>query len=209
MFAAPLLPYLTDTPEQIAALVAELADAGATGVSGIGLHLRPGAREWFFGWLSRNRPDLVEPYQRLYSRGANLPVEYRRELSARIKAACADAGLGTDGGKALSGEDQSRCGECPVIGMPRSRAAACPRRERGDRTGAGFGAVAVLSDRSGGRAGRAGDQPRFDNWSSSQSNIRRWVSARPIGSQWRFAPSARVNSTISFLPASRSNSCRD
>jgi hypothetical protein len=121
VFAAPLLPYLTDTPEQIAALVAELADAGATGVSGIGLHLRPGAREWFFGWLSRNRPDLVEPYQRLYSRGANLPVEYRRELSARIKAACADAGLGADGGKALSGETN------PGRGVPGDRDASFPR----------------------------------------------------------------------------------
>ena len=89
--------YLTDTTEQITALVADLADAGVTGVSGIGLHLRPGAREWFFRWLGQNRPDLVEPYQRLYSRGSNLPVEYRRELSARIKAISADFGMGRSG----------------------------------------------------------------------------------------------------------------
>ena len=121
VFMAPLLPYLTDTPEQIGALVNDLADAGATGVSGIGLHLRPGAREWFFGWLSRSRPDLVQPYQRLYSRGANLPVEYRRELSARIKSACADAGLGTDGGQALPGASN------PVRGVPGDRDASFPR----------------------------------------------------------------------------------
>jgi DNA repair photolyase len=130
VFVAPLLPYLTDTPEQIGALVTELADGGATGVSGIGLHLRPGAREWFFGWLSRHRPDLVEAYQRLYSRGANLPVEYRRELSARIKVACADAGLGADGGKVLSGTNQAgtnQAGTNPVRGVPGDRDASFPR----------------------------------------------------------------------------------
>jgi len=94
VFVAPLLPYLTDTTEQITALVTQLADAGVTGVSGIGLHLRPGAREWFFSWLGKNRPDLVEPYQRLYSRGANLPVEYRRELSQRIRSISTELGIG-------------------------------------------------------------------------------------------------------------------
>jgi len=57
----------------------------------------------------------------LYSRGANLPVEYRRELSARIKSACADAGLGTDGGQALPGASN------PVRGVPGDRDASFPR----------------------------------------------------------------------------------
>lgn len=131
VFIAPVLPYLTDSPEQIAQLVAELADAGATGVSGIGLHLRPGAREWFFGWLSRTRPDLVVPYQRLYSRGANLPGEYRRELSARISAACADAGLGSSAGPALSGEEN------PLRGVPGDRDSSFPRGSLPDRAGRG------------------------------------------------------------------------
>jgi DNA repair photolyase len=120
VFIAPLLPYLTDTTEQITALVAELADAGVTGVSGIGLHLRPGAREWFFRWLGQHRPDLVEPYQRLYARGSNLPVDYRRELSARIKAISAEYGLGRSGDEAMGARDN------PVRGVPGDRDSSFP-----------------------------------------------------------------------------------
>ncbi len=120
VFIAPLLPYLTDTPEQITALVAELADAGATGVSGIGLHLRPGAREWFFHWLQQHRPELVEPYRALYARGSNLPVEYRRELAARVRSISADFGIGRSSGGQLAGRDN------PVRGVPGDRDASFP-----------------------------------------------------------------------------------
>jgi DNA repair photolyase len=121
VFLAPLLPYLTDTPEQITALMAELVEAGVTGVSGIGLHLRPGAREWFFRWLARTRPDLMEPYRRLYSRGANLPTPYRRELSARIKTISTEFGLGPSAGQELSGRDNR------VRGVPGDRRSSFPR----------------------------------------------------------------------------------
>ena len=82
---APILPHLTDTTEQIEALVDQVAEAGATSVSGIALHLRPGAREWFFDWLRRERPDLVPAYERLYARGANAPKEYRTDLQTRLR----------------------------------------------------------------------------------------------------------------------------
>ena len=120
VFIAPLLPQLTDTTDQITALMSELADAGVTGVSGIGLHLRPGAREWFFEWLVRHRPDLVETYRRLYSRGSNLPVEYRRELSAKVRAIGREFGLGPSAGEELSGRDN------PVRGVPGDRDASFP-----------------------------------------------------------------------------------
>ena len=121
VFLAPLLPYLTDTTERITALMAELADAGVTGVSGIGLHLRPGAREWFFGWLARTHPELVAPYQQLYARGANLPSEYRRELSARIKSIAAEFGLGPSAGQQPAGRNNR------FRGVPGARDASFPR----------------------------------------------------------------------------------
>lgn len=95
VLVAPLLPYLTDRSEQIVELVGELVDAGATGISGIVLHLRPGAREWFFGWLGQHHPELVEPYQRLYARGANAPSAYRRMIADRVRQAKARFGLGS------------------------------------------------------------------------------------------------------------------
>jgi DNA repair photolyase len=91
---APVLPYLTDSDESIDATVGAIAAAGATHVTGIALHLRPGAREWFMTWLAREQPALVGPYRRLYGRGSYAPEEYRRDLSARITAAARRHGLG-------------------------------------------------------------------------------------------------------------------
>jgi DNA repair photolyase len=90
---APVLPYLTDSEESVDATVGAIAAAGATHVTGIALHLRPGAKEWFLGWLAREHPALVGPYRRLYGRGAYAPEGYRRELSARITAAARRHGL--------------------------------------------------------------------------------------------------------------------
>ena len=63
-------------------------------ISGIGLHLRPGAREWFLAWLARRRPDLVPIYERLYARGATLPVQERRTLARRVADAARAHGVG-------------------------------------------------------------------------------------------------------------------
>ncbi|HEY0485701.1 MAG TPA: Rv2578c family radical SAM protein [Mycobacteriales bacterium] len=90
---APVLPYLTDSEEAIDATVAAIAAAGATHVTGIALHLRPGAREWFLSWLAREHPRLVGPYRRLYGRGAYASAEYRRELSDRVATAARRHGM--------------------------------------------------------------------------------------------------------------------
>ncbi|GAA4502273.1 intein-containing Rv2578c family radical SAM protein [Actinoallomurus oryzae] len=80
----PIVPYLTDTPRQLEAAVRRIAEAGASSVSAIVLHLRPGAREWFMRWLRECRPELVAPYERLYGRGAYAPKDYQRRISAKV-----------------------------------------------------------------------------------------------------------------------------
>ena len=70
----PVVPFLSDSPAQLEQSVRQIAAAGATHVSPIVLHLRPGAREWFLRWLRERHPELV---QRL--RGALRP----RRLRAR------------------------------------------------------------------------------------------------------------------------------
>lgn len=47
---APVLPGLSDAPEELERAVRAIAAAGAEHVSGVVLHLRPGAREWYLGW---------------------------------------------------------------------------------------------------------------------------------------------------------------
>src|SRR5690349_1612544 len=53
VFLAPVLPGLTDDEESLDAALAAIAASGASGVTVIPLHLRTGARQWFFAWLER------------------------------------------------------------------------------------------------------------------------------------------------------------
>lgn len=64
---APVLPGMSDSPEQLADVVDACVEAGAVSVSPILLHLRPGVREIFMPWLEGHRPDLVARYGELYS----------------------------------------------------------------------------------------------------------------------------------------------
>jgi DNA repair photolyase len=126
VFMAPLLPQLTDSTEQITELLTALVEAGATGVSGIPLHLRPGAKEWFMSWLARERPELVAVYQRLYGTGAYLPRDYRDQVAERIKAARIATGVkGFDSAMRGRGSGSSVPGDpdavFPVGSLPPAR----------------------------------------------------------------------------------------
>lgn len=63
---APILPGISDSPDQLRAVVVAAIDAGATHVSPILLHLRPGVREEFMPWLAETYPDLVSRYEQMY-----------------------------------------------------------------------------------------------------------------------------------------------
>jgi DNA repair photolyase len=82
---APIMPGINDAPEQLEPLLAAVSDAGADYVTGIALHLRKGVREVFFDWLRSERPELVARYEALYRRGAYLPIEERRRLTAKVR----------------------------------------------------------------------------------------------------------------------------
>jgi DNA repair photolyase len=90
---APILPGLTDTDESIDQTVAAVAAAGATSISPIALHLRPGAREWYAAWLTRTHPELAPRYRELFGKGSYLPQAYQQEISARVRMAARRHGL--------------------------------------------------------------------------------------------------------------------
>jgi DNA repair photolyase len=81
----PVVPFLSDSPAQLAATVREAAQAGASSVTPIVLHLRPGAREWFFGWLAEHHPELVPRYRGLYGRGAYAPKAYQQRVNEQVR----------------------------------------------------------------------------------------------------------------------------
>jgi DNA repair photolyase len=65
---APVLPGLSDSPEQLEAVVKACVEAGARPIASILLHLRPGVREHYLGWLAEAGADLVPLYEELYPR---------------------------------------------------------------------------------------------------------------------------------------------
>ncbi len=105
VFLAPVLPGLTDRLGDLDATLRAIAEAGATGVTVVPLHLRPGAREWFSAWLAREHPQLVPRYQQLYRRGAAVAPEYRSWLAGRVAPLLTRYGLDRQAGGAARGVD--------------------------------------------------------------------------------------------------------
>jgi DNA repair photolyase len=59
---APLLPGLSDAPEQLGEVVRAARAAGATGIWANVLYLKPGTREHFLASLAREWPELLPRY---------------------------------------------------------------------------------------------------------------------------------------------------
>ena len=82
---APLMPGINDAPHQVEPLLEQAAQAGATSIGGVALHLRGEVRDVFMGWLADQRPDLVARYEQLYGRSAYMPREERERLSGIVR----------------------------------------------------------------------------------------------------------------------------
>ncbi|HUB70894.1 MAG TPA: radical SAM protein [Acidimicrobiales bacterium] len=78
---APVLPGLSNSDAQVAEVAEAAKAAGARFASVIPLHLRPGVREHYFGWLGEARPDLVEQYSVIFRRSAYQRGEEQERLS--------------------------------------------------------------------------------------------------------------------------------
>lgn len=85
VLAAPLMPGINDSPEQIEALLTACTEAGATAVRGIGLHLRGSTRDVFLEWLTDARPELIPLYEELYTDGPYLPRAEADRLTRMVR----------------------------------------------------------------------------------------------------------------------------
>ena len=91
---APVLPFLSDGPAQLRSTVRAIAASGATSVTPLVLHLRPGAREWFMTWLAQHHPHLVRRYERLYADGPYAPKWYQRRITRQVHELAQEYGIG-------------------------------------------------------------------------------------------------------------------
>jgi DNA repair photolyase len=83
VLVAPVLPGLSDGADQLEAVVRACVDAGARSITPLMLHLRPGVREQYLGWLAGARPDLLSTHERLYPR-AYAPRQAQDELARLV-----------------------------------------------------------------------------------------------------------------------------
>jgi DNA repair photolyase len=81
---APILPGISDRPEQLAEVVRAAREAGATGIWANLLYLREGTREHFLAHLAEDWPEELERYERLYAGRAYLPKEATAPTRAEV-----------------------------------------------------------------------------------------------------------------------------
>lgn len=103
VMVAPVLPWLTDSTDHLRRLLDAVADAGATGVTVVPLHLKPGTREWYLQWLQQDHPHLVAGYERVFTRGTYALKAYREWLWERVRPLLDERGFGRSGHRSGSG----------------------------------------------------------------------------------------------------------
>ena len=82
---APILPGVSDRPEQLAEVVRAAREAGATGIWANVLFLKPGTREHFLESLAEHWPEQLPLYERLYASGrAYLPSSETKPVRAEV-----------------------------------------------------------------------------------------------------------------------------
>jgi len=84
VLVAPILPGLSDGREQLDDVVRACVDAGAPSISPVLLHLRPGVKEHYLGWLADAHPELLERHKRLYP-GSYAPARERDRVTQLVR----------------------------------------------------------------------------------------------------------------------------
>jgi DNA repair photolyase len=89
---APILPGLSDHPDQLEAVVRAARKAGARTIWASVVHLREGVREHFLEALARDWPEQVERYEALFADRAYLPTSVANAIAEPVRLARAASG---------------------------------------------------------------------------------------------------------------------
>ena len=81
---APILPGISDRPEQLREVVRAAREAGATGIWANLLFLRPGTREHFLAHLAEDWPEQLPRYEDLYAGKAYLGADLMKPVRAEV-----------------------------------------------------------------------------------------------------------------------------
>jgi DNA repair photolyase len=90
---APILPGISDRPDQLAEVVKAAREAGGTGVWTNLLFLRPGTREHFLAHLAEDWPELLPHYEGLYRGRAYLGSAEAKPVRKQVAALAREHGV--------------------------------------------------------------------------------------------------------------------
>jgi DNA repair photolyase len=85
VLAMPILPGITDRPEDLDALARAARDARARWFAGNVLFLTPTSLKHFLPFLDAKFPKLSRQYRAWYGRHGNAPDAYKKDLAARVE----------------------------------------------------------------------------------------------------------------------------
>ncbi len=90
----PVLPYITDNPENIEQLIVKAKDAGAGYILGLmGMTLREGQREYYYEQLDQKFPGMKENYMVRYGHDYSCNVPDHDNLRRLFQETCRKVGL--------------------------------------------------------------------------------------------------------------------
>ncbi len=84
VFIMPVLPGITDRPQDLERLAQMAREADAAWLGANVVWLMPASLKTFMPWLEQNFPRLVVRYRQWYGRGGYAPEDYRKEIAHRI-----------------------------------------------------------------------------------------------------------------------------
>ncbi|MDO4865375.1 MAG: radical SAM protein [Clostridia bacterium] len=95
VWLTPILPFINDTEENVAAILKECVRVGVKGVVdfGMGLTLREGDREYYYAALDRHFPGMKARYAKRYGNAYALPSPNARALLDTFHRICSDNGI--------------------------------------------------------------------------------------------------------------------
>ena len=95
VWLTPILPFLTDTEENVRTILDRCFDAGVKGVVcfGAGMTLRSGNREYYYRALDRHFPGLSEEYRRRYGDAYEVTSPNSAKLMRLFEAECEKRGV--------------------------------------------------------------------------------------------------------------------
>ncbi len=90
VWLTPILPYINDTKENIAAILTECIRAGVKGIIcfDMGLTLREGDREYYYAALDQHFPGLKQKYISRYGNAYSLPSPDAENLMKYFRDTC-------------------------------------------------------------------------------------------------------------------------